>query len=199
MRLGLARKGVAHRLVPVHLRRGDQLGADYRAVNPAGLVPALDIGGRVLTQSLAILDYLDETAPEPPLLPADPLPRAEARALALTLAADSHPVNNLRVQQRLRGRFGADDAAVRDWVAHWCYVSLDAFAALLPQTAGRFCMGDEPLLPDIVLVPHLASARRFGTDLSPWPRLLAIEAAFLAEPWVEPTLPRNQPDWEDVP
>lgn len=199
VRLGLAYKALPYRLVTVNLRAGEQLANDYLAVNPTGLVPALATDHAILTQSLAILEYLDDIAPSRPLLPPVASQRAKARALALTLAADGHPVNNLRVQLYLRREMGADDAAVKGWLTHWFTLSLNGFAALLPAQNSRYCLGDELGLPDLVLIPHLASARRFGVDPAGWPRLAAIESALLAEPWVQPALPRNQPDWVDVP
>jgi maleylacetoacetate isomerase len=199
VRIALELKGVAPERAFVHLRHGAQHGADYRALNPQGLVPALVTDdGAVLTQSLAIIEWLDETHPEPPLLPRTPDERARVRALALAIACDIHPLNNLRVLKYLTGEMGQTDAARDAWYAHWCEVGLAALEAQLVRDAstGRFCHGDAPTLADICLVPQLANARRVDLDLTPFPTLLAIEAACLALPAFAAAAPARQPDAE---
>ena len=199
VRIALELKGVATERAFVHLRHGAQHGADYRALNPQGLVPALVTDdGVVLTQSLAIIEWLDETHPEPPLLPRTPDERARVRALALAIACDIHPLNNLRVLKYLTGELGQTDAARDAWYAHWCEVGLAALEAQLVRDAatGRFCHGDAPTLADICLVPQLANARRVDLDLTPFPTLIAIEAACLALPAFAAAAPARQPDAE---
>jgi maleylacetoacetate isomerase len=175
VRIALALKGVAYRSVPIDLRTGEQGGADYTALNPQGLVPALAIDGQLLTQSLAIIDYLDATRPDLPLLPADPARRAAALTRALIVAADIHPIQNLRVMNRLKRQFGASDEAVTEWNRHWISSGFAALEAQAPA-AGVFG-GEAPDLADICLVPQMANARRFETDLEPYPRLVRIDAA----------------------
>jgi maleylacetoacetate isomerase len=159
-------------------------------------VPALDIDGRVLTQSLAIIEYLDETRPQPPLLPSDPGGRARARSLAQLVAADIHPLNNLRVLQQLRDRFSLDEAQRDAWYRHWVGEGLGALEARLagePGT-GRFCHGDTPGLADCCLVPQLYNARRYGCPLGEFPAILAIEAACLELDAFKAAAPDAQPD-----
>ena len=176
VRIALALKGIAWDPAFVHLLRdgGQQKQADYRALNPQGLVPTLVDGEAVIPQSMAILEYLEERYPEPPLLPADPATRARVRAMALAVVADIHPLNNLRVLTYLRKQLGQDDAAVNAWMAHWM---AEGLAALEQMVEGpRFCLGDTPTFADLCLVPQLFNARRFKVDLQPFPKLLAIEA-----------------------
>jgi maleylacetoacetate isomerase len=175
VRIALNLKGVAYRSVPIDLRTGEQGGADYSALNPQGLIPALAIDGHLLTQSLAIIDYLDCIRPEPPLLPREPGPRAATLARALIVAADIHPIQNLRVMNRLKSQFGASDEAVTEWNRHWIASGFTALEAQAPER-GLFG-GKVPDLSDICLVPQMANARRFETDLEPYPRLVRIDAA----------------------
>ncbi|HMA32562.1 MAG TPA: maleylacetoacetate isomerase [Casimicrobiaceae bacterium] len=200
VRIALNLKGV----VPdertfVHLRMGNQRAQDYLALNPQGLVPALALDdGHVLTQSLAIVEYLDETHPEPPLLPADPVARARVRAIALAIACEIHPLNNLRVLNYLTGTMGASTAQKDGWYRYWIDVGFEALEKELarnPET-GRFCHGDTPTLADVCLVPQLANARRFAIDLSPYPTLTRIEAACNALPAFADAAPARQPDAE---
>lgn len=175
VRIALNLKGVAWAGVAVSLLKGEQRSAEHLARNPQGLIPALDIGGgTILTQSLAILDWLDATHPEPRLFPADPLERARALALALVIVADIHPIDNLRVLQQLEVQFGADAAAKADWYRHWIAEGLGTLEAAAPGQG--FFGGDTPGVVDCCLVPQLYNARRFDLDLSPWPRLVAIDA-----------------------
>jgi maleylpyruvate isomerase len=165
-------------------------------LNPQGMLPALDVGeGAVLTQSLAIIEWLEETTPVPPLLPADPLLRARVRAFALIIAADIHPLQNLRVLNRLRAA-GLGEPAVASWAAGIIADGLSACETLLAGGDTRFCFSDAPGLADICLIPQLYNARRFGVDLAPMPRLLAVEAACAPLPAFADSHPSHQPDAE---
>ncbi|MBL1376593.1 maleylacetoacetate isomerase [Zobellella iuensis] len=177
VRIALNLKGVNFEAIPVNLLEGQQRGEDYRALNPTGLVPSLDTGEGLIGQSLAIIEYLDERFPEPALLPAGALARARARALALQVACDIHPLNNLRVLQYLVGEFGIDEQQKLAWYHHWLKQGLAALERQLAGESSAFCCGERPGLADICLVPQLYNARRFGLDLAPYPRLVAIEAA----------------------
>jgi maleylacetoacetate isomerase len=199
VRIALNLKGVTPERAFVQLRRGAQRGDDYLALNPQGLVPSLVTdGGDVLTQSLAIVEWLDETHPAPPLLPSGATERARVRALALAVACDIHPLNNLRVLNYLTGTLGATDAQKNGWYRYWCDVGLEALETRLAREAatGSFCHGDMPTLADICLVPQLANARRVELDLAPYPTLLRIEAACMAVPAFADAAPAKQPDAE---
>lgn len=179
LRIALNLKGLAYEHVPVDLRSEQHLGAEYKALNPQGLVPALVDDGRVLIQSPAIIEWLEERYPSPALLPSDPEARARVRALAAIVGCDVHPVNNRRILESLRHDFGADDAAVNRWCATWIGAGFDAIEALLatdPQR-GAFCFGNTPTLADVYLVPQVESARRFKVDLARWPRVMGVDAA----------------------
>lgn len=197
VRIALALKGVEAQHVPHHLRHGEQRAPAFLALNPQGFVPALEPGGgaRPLIQSLAIIEWLDETHPQPPLLPPDPDGRARVRAFALVLAADTHPLQNLKVLQELRALGLAEDA-VTAWAAKANAAGLDACEALLAGVPGPFCFGAFPTLADLCLVPQLGNARRFGVDVSAYPRLLAREAACMALPAFADAVPGRQPDAE---
>jgi maleylacetoacetate isomerase len=175
VRIALALKGVAYETVEVNLVAGEQREAGFRAHNPQGLVPALEIDGTVIGQSLAIIDYLDATYPDPPLVPHDPLARAQVLAQALVIAADIHPIDNLRVLQRLTDQFGADQPAKDAWYRHWIAEGFTALEALAGD--GPFLGGDAPNLADICLVPQMYNARRFDVPLDGYPRLVAADAA----------------------
>ncbi len=192
VRIALALKGLECEAVPHHLLRGEQRDPAYLALNPQGLVPALEVDGAVLTQSLAIIEWLDETHAAPPLLPADPLARAKVRAAALLIACEVHPLQNLGTLERLRGA-GLDEAAVRGWAVGVIEQGLAAFAALVEGQPGPFCFGNRPMLADILLVPQMANARRFGARTD-WPRLHDIETACLALDAFAATAPDRQPD-----
>jgi len=199
VRIALNLKGLAPERAPVHLRRGAQRDDDYLALNPQGLVPTLVAdNGDVMTQSLAIIEWLDETSPEPPLLPADAAGRARVRSLALAIACDIHPLNNLRVLNYLTGTLGATEAQKNGWCRYWCDVGLEAIETQLAreQATGTFCHGGAPTLADICLVPQLANARRVDLDLAPYPTLLRIEAACAALPAFANAAPLRQPDAE---
>lgn len=197
VRIALNLKGLAVTHVPHHLRRGEQRAPDYLALNPQGLVPALELDdGTVLTQSLAIIEWLEEAYPIPALLPpVDLVQRARVRAFALVLAADTHPLQNLKVLNELR-RLGLREEAVSAWAAQVNATGLEACEALLGEEPGPFCFGAAPTLADVCLVPQLGNARRFGVDVARFPRLLAREAACVALPAFADAAPSRQPDAE---
>jgi len=197
-RIAFNLKGVRPEFSPVHLRRGGQRAEEFLRLNPQGLVPALDIGGRVLTQSLAIIEWLEETRPQPPLLPRDPVERADVRAFALAIAADVHPLNNLRVLKYLKSPLGHDQATIDAWYRHWVEEGLEACEGLVLKGGrrGPFCFGETPTLADVCLVPQLANARRVDSDLSACPTLLAIEAHCARLPAFAEAAPERQPDAE---
>ncbi len=199
-RIAFNLKGLSPEFVPVHLRRngGEQKQEAYKALNPQGLVPALEGDGSVLTQSLAIIEWLDETYPTPALLPADSIQRAKVRAFALAIACDIHPLQNLRVLDYLKNDLGHDQSVLDNWCRRWIGDGLAACEALLEREAGHgdFCFGDAPGLADICLVPQMFSATRFGVDLSKLPRLQAIQAACEALPAFADAHPVRQPDSE---
>ncbi len=194
VRIGLALKGLSYDYAPVDLIKGEQREPAYRAVNPQGLTPALDIGGRVLTQSLAILEWLDETHPEPPLLPNDPLDRHAVRCMALVVACDIHPLNNTRIGRYLNKEAGFGQDAWTAWIHRWI---VDGFDALEPMVAahGRgFAFGETPTLADCCLVPQVYSARRYEVDLAPWPAIRAVADRAAEHPAFQAAHPDRQPD-----
>ena len=196
LRIALNLKGVAYDYVPIDLRREQHLGADFKALNPQGLVPALVGDGRVLIQSPAIIEWLEERFPTPALLPGDPEARARVRALAAIVGCDIHPVNNRRILEALRHDFGADEAAVQRWCATWIADGFDALEALLAadRQRGDFCFGAGPTLADVYLVPQVESARRFKLDIARWPQILAIDTACGEIPAFQQAAPLHQPD-----
>ena len=196
LRIAFALKGVAFEQVPVHLVKGEQKSDAYRALNPLGLVPALELGdGTVLTQSLAILDWLDRTQPEPPLLPADPVARAQVMGAGMAIAVDTHPIQNVGVVAHFKAMSGGDQQAGIDWMIHWMRRGFDAFQALC-RSDTTYAFGDAPSYADICLIPQLYNAHRWGMDLSPYPRQTAIETACLAHRAFDAARPENQPDAE---
>ena len=200
-RIAFNLKRLEYDFVPVHLRRGggEQKSDRYRALNPQALVPTLKNGDLLLTQSLAIIEWLDETFPEPPLLPADKDARAKVRAFAQVIACDIHPLQNLRVLDYLKGELGQDQAAADRWCCRWISDGLSACERLLERegAAGRFCFGDAPGLAEVCLVPQMFSAERFAVDLTDMPRLREIHAACEALPAFADAHPTRQPDSED--
>ena len=195
VRIALNLKGLSAEHLAHHLRKGEQCAPAYLAINPQGLVPTLENEDAVLTQSLAIIEWLDETHPAPPLLPKDPLRRAKVRAFALVVACDTHPVQNLKVLARLR-QLGLPEAQVTEWAAWANREGLIACEKLIAGEAGPFCFGDQPTIADLCLVPQLANARRFGVDLAAFPRLLRAETAAKDLKAFADAAPDRQPDAE---
>lgn len=195
-RIALNLKGLAHETEFVHLIKdgGQHTKPAYRAVNPQALLPTLEHDGRVITQSLAIMEYLDEVHPKPALLAGDAEQRAKIRAFALAIACDIHPLNNLRVLSYLKAPLGHDQAAVDTWYRHWVQTGLAACEALLPPGETRFCFGDQPTLADACLIPQVYNARRFKADLTAMPKLVAIDKACCALPAFAQAAPEAQPD-----
>ena len=196
VRIALNLKGIRPENVFIHLQKNEQRTAEYLKVNPQGLVPTLVDGDEVITQSLAIIEYLDETHPEPPLLPGTAADRARIRSLALTIACDIHPIDNLRVLRYLTGVLGVSEDDKNKWYEHWVREGLNALETQLaghPRT-GRFCHGDTPTLADICLVPQLANARRVNMDIEAFPTIARIEVACQALPAFADAAPMKQPD-----
>jgi maleylacetoacetate isomerase len=180
VRIALALKGVAVTTVNKQLRRGEHRQKDYLKINPQGFVPVLVLeDGTPLTQSLAIIEWLEECYPLPPLLPADPGKRARVRSLCQLIACDIHPLNNLRVLQYLESSLSAPQTTRDEWYRHWVAAGFAAFEDTLSRDAsrGRFCFGDQPGMADVCLVPQIYNARRYSVDLTPYPRIVAIDAA----------------------
>lgn len=195
VRIGLHWKGLPFTSVPINLRTGEQASPDWRARNPQAMVPALELDdGTLLTQSLAILEWLEETHPDPALLPRDPVLRARIRAVVLSIAADTHPIQNLGVLKRIETLLGAD--AARQWGHDTLVKGLTATEALVAANPGPFAFGAAPTLADIVIVPQLLNCRRFGVDMAQFPRLAAIEAACEPLPAFRAAHPDVQPDAE---
>ncbi|MBA5688942.1 maleylacetoacetate isomerase [Rugamonas apoptosis] len=200
VRIALNLKGLAYEAIPVHLLRhgGEQLAPAYRDVNPSALIPALDDDGAIVHQSLAIMEYLDELHPAVPLLPTGALARARVRALAMTVACDTHPLTNLRVLKYLKGALGLSEEVKTQWYKHWLgegMAMLEAHLANEPQT-GRFCHGDTPTMADCCLVPQVFNAQRFELDLAPYPTIMRIHANCVALPAFAAAHPSQQPDAE---
>jgi maleylacetoacetate isomerase len=200
VRIALNLKGLPYEAVPVHLVRhgGEQLTATYRAINPSALVPSLQDEDATITQSMAILEYLEETHPEVPLLPSTPLARARVRELAQMVACDIHPVNNLRILRYLVRTLGIGDEAKNEWYRHWVREGFGALEAQLARDSapGRFCHGDSPTIADCFLVPQVYNASRFDIDMAPYPRIAAIDAACAQLPAFQAAHPARQPDAE---
>jgi maleylacetoacetate isomerase len=200
VRIALNLKGLAYDAVPVHLLRGggEQLAPAYRAVNPSALVPALEDNGIVLTQSLAIIEYLEEVHPMVPLLPQDAVGRARVRALAQTVACDTHPLMNLRVLKHLKGPMGLGEEQKMDWYRHWMNEGMQALEAHLERDGdtGRFCYGDTPTIADCCLVPQVYNAQRFEIDLAPYPNVARVAANCADLPAFKAAHPSAQPDSE---
>jgi maleylpyruvate isomerase len=194
VRIALALKGLSYEQRGHDLRTGAQKDPAYVALNPQGMVPALELDGAVLTQSPAILEWLEEAYPAPALLPSDAVGRAHVRAMAALIGCDIHPLNNLRVGKALREGFGADQAAVDAWAARWIVPGFEALEALVARHGAGWCHGDAPSLADCYLIPQIYSAGRFNVPLDAFPRLLAIDEAARAHPAFVAAHPDNQPD-----
>jgi maleylpyruvate isomerase len=199
-RIALNLKGIKPELRFVHLLKdgGQQHTATYKTLNPQELIPALVHDGHTITQSLAIIEYLDEIAPEPPLLPKDAFGRARARSIAYAIACDIHPVNNLRVARFIKREYSKSDEDVFAWQRHWIEVGFNALEIMLARDAetGAYCHGDMPTIADICLIPQVANARRVKLDIASWPTIARIEARALTHPAFDAALPANQPDAE---
>lgn len=200
VRIALNLKGLACEQIPIHLRRGggEQFSPAYKAVNPQALVPTLEDGGRFINQSLAIVEYLEERYPKPPLLPQDPADRAAVRAMALVIACEVHPIQNLRVLNYLRSELKQPEAEANRWAQHWIALGFSALEQMVLSAPkrGKFCFGDTPTLADLCLVPQLSNARRFSCDLSPYPTLVQIDAHCATLPAFAEAAPEKQPDAE---
>ena len=195
-RIALNLKGIAYEYVAIDANSAEHLAPEFLAVNPQGLIPALVDGDHVLTQSLAIIEYLEETHPEPPFLPADPVERARVRALALVPNCEMHPVNNRRIREYIVNDLDLGRDTMIKWMGNWNakgFATLEATLSDSPHT-GVFCHGDRPTLADIYLIPQLDIARRFESDVSSYPTVLRIEEACLALPEFDAARPENQPD-----
>ena len=199
VRIALNLKGVDYESRQVNLLEGEQKSDEYRALNPQGFVPMLEIDGHRLTQSVAIINYLDLRFPVPPLIPSAAVERAHVVALAMSIACDIHPLNNTRVLQYLERTLGIGKGERLAWYCHWIAEGFSAVERLLDNPAtGRFCHGDAPTMADVALVPQVANAQRFGCDLEPYPRLRAVNEACVALPAFARAAPANQPDGEAV-
>lgn len=200
VRIALGLKGLPYAYVPVHLNRdgGEQFQPEFSGLNPHHLVPVLSDRAGDVSQSLAIIEYLDEAYPQTPLLPSSPIARARVRQIALSMACDIHPLNNLRVLKYLSGVAGLSDDQKAAWINHWHFLGLTALEADLSrdERRGRFCVGDTPTMADCCLVPQLFAAGRFGMDLTPFPVLRAIDAACQELPAFQLAHPGRQPDSE---
>jgi maleylpyruvate isomerase len=198
VRIALNLKGLAYETAFVHLAKGEHRGPDYGAVNPQALLPTLEDDGKRITQSLAIIEYLDETRPKPPLLPQDPLGRARVRSLAMLIASEIHPVNNLRVLQHLKRTLGQNEDGVNAWYRHWIADGMAKFEADLTKgkTAGKFCYGDMPTMVDCCLVPQIFNAQRYQCDVALYPASMRIFAECMKLDAFNRAQPSNQPDAE---
>jgi maleylacetoacetate isomerase len=193
-RIALNLKGLAYEASFVHLRKGEQRSPAYVALNPEGLVPALQIDGLTLSQSLAIIEYLDETHPDPPLLPKDPIARAQARALAHIIACDIHPLNNIGTLRYLKHEMHQEQSAIDAWYHHWVIAGFEAYEALAHP--GPYSCGGDVTIADLCLVPQVFNARRLKVPLDKFPKIVGIDAACLKLPAFDHARPENQPDAE---
>ena len=199
-RIALNLKGINPELRFIHLLKdgGAQHSAEYKAINPQELIPALAHNGHLITQSMAIIEYLDEIVPQPPSMPKTPYERARVREIAYVVGCDIHPVNNLRIGLFTKEKYGASDDDVARWHRHWIRIGFDALEKMLSGSplTGAYCHGDTPTLADILLIPQCANARRVKLELDPWPTIARIEAHALGHPAFDAALPKNQPDAE---
>jgi maleylpyruvate isomerase len=198
VRIALELKGLSYEYIAIHLRRGEQTSNEFRCINPSGLVPALTDNGSVLTQSTAIVEYLEETYPDPALMPSDPLDRARVRALAQTVACEMHPLNNLRVLQHLAREYGLDEERTREWYHHWLAPGFATIESMLAtdERTGRYCHRDTPTIADLYIVPQVYNAERFRFDLSPYPTITRIVAECRRLEPFKRADPERQPDAE---
>ena len=196
VRIALNLKGLAYEPAFVHLAKGEHRRPEYGALNPQGLIPALVDEGHLLTQSLAIIEYLEETRPLPPLLPKDTLGRARVRSLSLLVACEIHPLNNLRTLTHLRKTLGQTEDQVNAWYRHWIADGLAKFEAQVKGSAGKFCHGDTPSMADCCLVPQIFNARRYQNDLAPYPVTMRIFAACMKLEAIDRAHPSKPPDAE---
>lgn len=196
LRIALNLKGIEYEYVPVDLRTEEHLGAAFKAINPQQLVPALVTGDVTLIQSPAIIEWLEERYPSPPLLPASPEERARVRAMAAIIGCDIHPINNRRILEYLRKSLECEESAVQAWCGHWISAGFEALEAMLAadRTRGDFCFGNTPTLADVYLIPQVESARRFNVDLSPYPKILAVSEVCSELPTFRRAAPALQPD-----
>lgn len=194
VRLALALKGIAFETVPVNLLKGEHLAFDYGVISPLHAVPALVIDGHTLTESMAILEYLEETHPTPPLLPRHPALRAKVREIAQLVVSDIQPVQNLRVLKKLDADYQAGADGKQAWARHWITEGFVAVEKVIEQTAGEYSVGDQLTMADVCLVPQVYNARRFGVELDPFPTLAAVEARLSKLPAFEAATPARQPD-----
>lgn len=196
LRIALALKGLDVEAVFVHLGKAKHKSDDYAALNPQTLIPSLETQGEILTQSLAIMEYLEETHPQTPLLPSEPIARAKVRAICGLIACDTHPLNNLRVLGYLTNTLGVSDEQKQAWYAHWIHTNFDALEKILQNSSSRYCYGDTPTLADCCLVPQVYNAQRYNVDLSAYPTIVQIAqncnqlSAFIS------AMPQNQPDYD---
>jgi maleylacetoacetate isomerase len=193
VRIGLNLKGLAYDIAPVNLVANQHQSPAFASLNPQQLLPALEVDGRVLTQSLAILDWLDETVPAPPLLPADPFDRAQVRAMAQIVASDIHPVNNLRILRALTD-LGVDEPGRQAWIGRWITDGFTALETMVARHGAGYAFGETPTLADCCLVPQVYNAERFKTDLTPFPALRAVAARCAEHPAFAAAHPNQQPD-----
>lgn len=196
LRIALNLKGIEYEYVPVDLRTEEHLGAAFKAINPQQLVPALVTGDVTLIQSPAIIEWLEERYPSPPLLPASPEERAGVRTMAAIIGCDIHPINNRRILEYLRKSLECEESAVQAWCGHWISAGFEALEAMLAadRTRGDFCFGNTPSLADVYLIPQVESARRFNVDLSPYPKILAVSEVCSELPAFRRAAPALQPD-----
>jgi maleylpyruvate isomerase len=196
VRIALNLKGVAYDQSFVHLLKAEQSSAEFLRVNPAGLVPALEDGGKALVQSLAIMEYLDETQPGPKLLPGSATDRAYVRAFSQIVACEIHPLNNLRVLNHLRKAYGKSEDEIKEWYRHWIADGFAMMESYLAKEAkhGRFCLGDTPTMADCCLVPQVYNAQRYKCDLAPYPTVMRINEECLKLEPVKRAMPEAQPD-----
>ncbi len=198
VRIALNLKSLAYEQVTHDLRSGEQSNPAYRAVNPQGLVPALEHDGDIITQSPAIMEWLEETHPEPPLLPRDAAARATVRAMAALIACDIHPLNNLRVLKTLKNDLHADDDAQKRWAKAWIGEGFAALEQMIEKHGKGYCFGAEPTLADCYLIPQMFSAQRFEVDLQPYPAIRAVGEHCADHPAFNRAHPRHQPDADTV-